>query len=220
MVAWRTYHSLWSWLSNAWLSTPSMAEIIWCATSNPGKLREFRLAGEQFGGGRFEVRTIEGLAGIAPPEENGTTFEDNAVEKALFYGARTQGWLFVDDSGLEVDALGGAPGVYSARYAGAAATDAANNALVLDRLQGARDRAAQFVCVIALARDGRVEQTFRGVVRGSITDKARGPNGFGYDPLFYYEPFGCTFGEAPPAEKMKVSHRAQALRQTFEYLAR
>ena len=194
-----------------------MEQIVRCATSNPGKLREFRLAGEQFGA---DVRTIEGLGEIAPPEETGTTFEENAIQKVLFYGALTPGWLFVDDSGLEVVALGGAPGVYSARYAGEGATDAANNALLLERLNGVADRAAQFVCVIALARDGRLERTFRGVVRGRITGEARGRNGFGYDPLFYYEPFGCTFGEAPPGEKMKVSHRAQALRQMFEYLMR
>jgi XTP/dITP diphosphohydrolase len=193
--------------------------IVHCATSNPGKLREFRLAGEQFGAGRFDLRTIDGLPEIEPPEETGTTFEENAVQKAIFYGKRPPGWLFVDDSGLEIAALGGAPGVYSARYAGSEATDAANNALVLERLNGIADRAAQFVCVIALARDGRLERTFRGMVRGRITEEARGPNGFGYDPLFYYEPFGCTFGEAAPAEKMKVSHRAQALRRMFEYLA-
>jgi XTP/dITP diphosphohydrolase len=193
--------------------------ILRCATSNPGKLREFRLAGEHFGAGRFDVRTIEGLPEIELPEETGTTFEENAVQKAIFYGEQTRGWLFVDDSGLEVAALGGAPGVYSARYAGSEATDATNNALVLERLDGVTDRSAQFVCVIALARDGQVERTFRGVVRGHITEQARGPNGFGYDPLFYYEPFGCTFGEAAPGEKMKVSHRAQALRKMFEYLA-
>lgn len=193
--------------------------IVRCATSNPGKLREFQLAGKEFGAGRFDVRVLEGLRNIPPPEENGATFEENAIEKARYYGAKTSGWLFADDSGLEVTALGEAPGVHSARYAGPGATDASNNALLLENLRGVEDRSAQFVCVIALVRDGRLARTFRGVVRGRIIDAPRGPNGFGYDPLFYYEPFGCTFGEADAGAKMKVSHRAQALRQMFEYLA-
>ncbi len=193
--------------------------IVRCATSNPGKLREFQLAGEEFGAGRFDVRVLEGLRDIPPPEENGATFEENAIEKARYYGAKTSGWLFADDSGLEVMALAGAPGVHSARYAGPGATDASNNALLLEKLRGVEDRSAQFVCVIALVRDGRLERTFRGVVRGRIIDAPRGANGFGYDPLFCYEPFGCTFGEADTAAKMKVSHRAHALRQMFEYLA-
>jgi XTP/dITP diphosphohydrolase len=192
--------------------------IVRCATSNPGKLREFQLAGDEFGAGRFDMRVLEGLRDIPPPEENGATFEENAIEKARYYGAKTSGWLFADDSGLEVTALGGAPGVHSARYAGPGATDASNNALLLEQLRGVNDRSAQFVCVIALVRDGGLERTFRGVVRGRIIDAPRGANGFGYDPLFYYEPFGCTFGEADTAAKMKVSHRAQALRQMFEYL--
>jgi XTP/dITP diphosphohydrolase len=192
--------------------------IVRCATSNLGKLREFQLAGEEFGAGRFRVCALEGLKDIPPPEENGATFEENAIEKARYYGARTRGWLFADDSGLEVRALGGAPGVRSARYAGPEATDASNNSLLLEKLHGADDRSAQFVCVIALVRDGRLERTFRGVVKGRIIEAPRGANGFGYDPLFYYEPFGCTFGEADIVAKMKVSHRANALRQMFEYL--
>jgi XTP/dITP diphosphohydrolase len=192
--------------------------IVRCATSNPGKLKEFQLAGEEFAAGRFDVRVLEGLRDIPPPEENGATFEENAIEKARYYGAKTSGWLFADDSGLEVTALGGAPGVHSARYAGPGATDASNNARLLQELREVNDRSAQFVCVIALVRDGRLERTFCGVVRGRIIDAPRGPNGFGYDPLFYYEPYGCTFGEANAAAKMKVSHRAQALRKMFEYL--
>ncbi len=192
--------------------------IVRCATSNPGKLREFRLAGEQFGNGRFEVDTLPGLRDVPAPEETGATFEENAIQKALYYGALISGWLFVDDSGLEVDALGGQPGVLSARYAGLDVNDEANNALLLERLRGIHDRDAQFVCVIALAYNGEFVRTFRGVVRGRIIDTAHGANGFGYDPLFFYEPFGCTFGEADTDAKMQVSHRAQALRQMFSWL--
>lgn len=192
--------------------------IIHCATTNPGKLREFRLAAVQFAAGRFEVEPLPGLANLEPPEESGATFEENAILKAMFYGQHTNGWLFVDDSGLEVDALNGEPGVWSARYAGLDATDQANNNLLLERLDGVAARDAQFVCVIALAHSGQVAVTKRGVVRGAIGDEPKGPNGFGYDPLFYYEPFGCTFGEAPQDAKMQVSHRSQALRQMFSWL--
>ena len=187
-----------------------------CATTNPGKLREFRRAGERSGG--FVVEPLPGLGEIPPPDETGGTFEANAIEKARYYAAHTPDWIFVDDSGLEVDALGGAPGIYSARFAGEGADDAANNRLLLERLANAPERGAHFVCVIALARDGRLVRTFRGEVKGTIVHAPRGPHGFGYDPLFYYAPFGCTFGEADPDEKMKVSHRAQALRAMFDYL--
>jgi XTP/dITP diphosphohydrolase len=188
-----------------------------CATSNPGKLREFRLAGETFG--RVRVDPLPGLGELRAPEETGSTFEENAIQKALYYGAQWSGYVFVDDSGLEVDALGAAPGVQSARFAGEGAGDADNNLLLLRRMDGVRDRGAQFVCVIALAHAGQVVGTFRGVVRGRLTDEPQGGNGFGYDPLFFYEPFGCTFGEAAADAKMQVSHRAQALRTMFTWLS-
>jgi XTP/dITP diphosphohydrolase len=181
---------------------------LYCATTNPGKLREFRLALE----GKFEVEALPGLAQIPAPEETGATFEENAIQKALYYSKYCEEYLFVDDSGLEVDALGGAPGVYSARFAGPDANDAANNRLLLDRMLGVQNRAARFVCVVALGREGKLIRTFRGEVEGQILDEPRGGNGFGYDPLFFYPPFGCTFGEAPLERKMGVSHRAISLR--------
>ena len=189
---------------------------VYCATGNPGKLREFRLAAELSG---IQVETLPGLADIEPCEETGATFEANAVLKAEYYGRRAPGLLFADDSGLEADALGGAPGVYSARFAGPDATDSTNNRLLLEKLQGADDRTARFVCVIALADHGRLAKTFRGEVEGQILHEVRGPNGFGYDPLFYYPPFGCSFGEAAPERKLTVSHRGTALRKLFHYLA-
>jgi len=185
--------------------------IVYCATSNRGKLREFQLAAPD-----FDVRDLPDPP--PPPEEHGATFEANAIEKALAYGVHTDGYLFADDSGLEVDALGGAPGVHSARYAGPSATDEANNALLLERLRGIENRAARFVCVIALVRSGALIKTFRGTVEGRIIDAPRGSGGFGYDPLFYCELFGCTFGEAAIDQKMRVSHRAQALEAMFTYL--
>jgi XTP/dITP diphosphohydrolase len=184
---------------------------VFCATSNPGKLREFQLAAPD-----FELRQLP--RPVPSPDETGATFEENAIGKAEYYGGFTEGYLFADDSGLEVDALGGAPGVHSARYAGPDATDAANNALLLDRIRSYANRTARFVCVIALVKNGTLVRTFRGSVEGRILDAPRGTGGFGYDPLFYYEPFGCTFGEAPIADKMLVSHRAQALEAMFTFL--
>jgi XTP/dITP diphosphohydrolase len=185
---------------------------LYCATSNPGKLREFRLAA----GAGWEFVP---LGGVPPCEETGETFEDNAIEKAIYYSRHAPGLLFAEDSGLEVDALGGAPGVRSARFAGEGAGDDANNRLLIERLRGAPNRSARYVCVIALARDGKPLRTFRGEVDGRITDEPRGANGFGYDPYFFYPPFGTTFAEAAPERKLEVSHRGRALRQMFAWLA-
>jgi XTP/dITP diphosphohydrolase len=185
--------------------------IVYCATSNPGKLREFQLAAPD-----FDVRAL--AKSVPPPPEHGDTFEANAIEKAVAYGHHAPGYLFADDSGLEVDALGGEPGVHSARYAGEHATDAANNALLLDRLRGVTNRTARFVCVIALVFDGKLVKTFRGTVEGTILEAARGSEGFGYDPLFYCAAFGCTFGDASIDQKMQVSHRGAALSEMFTYL--
>ena len=174
--------------------------IVYCATSNPGKLREFQMAAPD-----FDISPVS----LPAPEEHGATFEENVRVKALYYGAHTQGYLFADDSGIEVEALGGAPGVNSAHF---------DNAWLLDQMRGVENRSARFVCVVALAKDGALVRTFRGSVEGRILDAPRGSSGFGYDPLFYYELFGCTFGEATLEQKMRVSHRAQALAAMFTYL--
>jgi XTP/dITP diphosphohydrolase len=187
---------------------------LYCATTNRGKLREFQKALED----SEQVQVLPGLASIAPCEETGATFEENAVQKALYYSKFCDGYLFVDDSGLEVEALNGAPGVYSARFGGPNATDAANNQLLLDRMRGVTDRTARFVCVVALAESGRLLRTFRGEVEGRLLEAPRGDNGFGYDPLFFYPPFNCGFGELPLERKMEVSHRSEALRQMRDYL--
>jgi XTP/dITP diphosphohydrolase len=173
---------------------------LYCATSNPGKLREFQLAAPD-----FEIVPVS----LPAPEETGGTFEENAILKATYYGAHVDGYLFVDDSGIEVDALNGRPGVDSAHF---------DNNWLLEQLRGVENRTARFVCIIALVRSGRDPKLFRGVVEGRVTHEPRGSNGFGYDPLFYYEPFGCTFGEADTDRKMRVSHRAQALEKMFTFL--
>jgi XTP/dITP diphosphohydrolase len=192
---------------------------LYCATTNPGKLREFRLAAEKLGRARFEIVPLPDLGAIEPPEETGETFEENAVQKAVYYSAYAPGLLFADDSGLEVDALGGTPGVLSARFAAPGATDEDNNRLVLAMLGAAPQRTGRFVCSIALAEKGRLVRTFRGVVEGLILDAPRGPNGFGYDPLFFYPPFGCSFGEVSGERKLTVSHRGRALGAMMEWLS-
>jgi XTP/dITP diphosphohydrolase len=185
--------------------------ILTCATTNPGKLREFQNAAPD-----FEIRQLS--LNIEAPHENGATFEANAALKAVYYSRFAGGYVFADDSGLEVDALSGAPGVLSARYAGDHSTDQANNDLLLTNLSGETHRSARFVCVIALALKGELIHTFRGSVEGRILEAPQGTGGFGYDPLFYHEPFGCTFGEARLEDKKKVSHRAQALEAMLTFL--
>jgi XTP/dITP diphosphohydrolase len=189
---------------------------IWCASGNAGKLREFRLAGQLL---NVDVEPLPGLKSIIAPEETGATFEENACLKAAYYSRSAPGLLFADDSGLAVDSLGGEPGVYSARYAGEHATDEDNNRLVLERLAGNPNRTARFVCVIALAKDGEIVKTFRGEVEGQMLHEARGPGGFGYDPLFFYPAFDCSFGEVDDEKKFSVSHRGNAVRAMLEYLA-
>ena len=181
---------------------------LYCATTNPGKLREFRMAAS----GGIEIEPLPGLDRIPPCDETGTTFEENAIRKALHYGSHCNGYLFAEDSGLEVDALSGAPGVYAARFAGPDATDEQNNTLLLERLRSSDDRTARFVCVIALTQACGVLRTFRGEVEGRILDTPCGTTGFGYDPLFYFELFSCTFAEMAQEQKQTVSHRGRALK--------
>ena len=179
------------------------------ATTNPGKLREFQLAA-----GDIEIVPI--IPGD-PPEETGTTFEQNAALKAIYYSRDVDGLLLAEDSGLEVHALGGAPGVHSARFS-ASGDDTDNNSLLIARLQGAKDRSARYVCVIAVAERGEVRATFRGEVEGEIVDTPQGTGGFGYDPHFFYPPFGATFAEVAPERKFEVSHRRKALDQMLTWL--
>lgn len=187
---------------------------VWCATSNAGKLREFRMAASDV----CVIEPLPNLAAIPVPEETGTTFEENAIIKAEAYGAHTSGLLFAEDSGIEVDALNGEPGVYSARYS-PEGTDAANNRRMLDNLANTpAPRTARYVCVIALVSNGQLLRTFRGTVEGEIVLEPKGTQGFGYDPIFYYPPFGCTFGEVEKERKQTVSHRGHALRQLLDYL--
>lgn len=191
--------------------------VIYCASGNRGKLDEFSLAAESWASD-CEIEVLPNLDRLEPCDETGSTFEENAILKAACYGIHAPGLLFADDSGLEADALGGAPGVISARFSGPNATDEANNKLLLEKLRGISNRSARFVCVIALSDKGRLLRTFRDEVRGEILEQARGSRGFGYDPLFYYPPFGCSFGEISAGRKLQVSHRGRALAAMFQFL--
>ena len=190
--------------------------ILYCATGNPGKLREFRGAV----GMACHIEPLPELDRIPAPEETGLTIEENAILKARYY-ADYAGTLplFAEDSGIEVNALDGAPGVYSARFAGSHGNDAANNRVLLDRLKSAGDRGARYVAVIALVLPGGELHTFRGTVEGEIALIPRGSGGFGYDPLFYYPPFGATFAEVPAEQKWTVSHRGRAVEKMMTFLS-
>ena len=182
---------------------------LYCATGNAGKLREFRMAADVT---RIGIELLPGFRQLPPALEDGATFEENAIRKALHYSPHAAGLLFADDSGLEVEALGGAPGVYSARFSGPHATDDSNNRLLLEKLRGVANRTAHFVCAIALVEGERVIGVYHGAVEGEILHAPRGAGGFGYDPLFYCPAFGCTFGEATAEQKLSLSHRGQAVR--------
>jgi len=194
---------------------------VFIATSNRGKLRDFAAAAAAF---RIRVAPLANFSKLPPVEEDGATFEANARKKAEFYSRFAKGEIMLaDDSGLEVDALGGAPGVRSARYAAAEgqenSSDAANNQRLLRDLHFSADsaRGARFVCVIAAARDGKTLRVFRGEAHGRILRALRGSGGFGYDPLFYFPALDKTFAELTAKEKAKVSHRGAALRAFLEW---
>lgn len=186
------------------------------ATTNAGKLREIR---QIAAGIPVEWRSLTDYPDLPIAEEDQPTFDGNAAKKALHYADLTGLWALADDSGLEVDALGGAPGVHSARFAGDAG-DAANNRKLIAALRGvpAEKRTACFVCCVALAGEGRILLTARGAVEGRIIDEARGANGFGYDPHFLWPARGVTTAELPAEEKNRISHRGQALRTLLEQL--
>ncbi len=159
------------------------------------------------------IETLDDYPAIPQAVEDAESFEGNARRKALHYARLTGRLTLADDSGLEVDALGGEPGVHSARYAGPMCEDAANNARLLEELAGVPDeqRSARFCCVMALARREDVLATASGSVEGLIIDEARGENGFGYDPHFFVPEFGMTTAEMPPEQKNRISHRGKAL---------
>ena len=187
-----------------------MYNIIVLATNNQNKVREFR---ELIKGTGVEVKCLKDFGPMPEAVEDGQTFDDNAYKKSSHY-ARVLGLpCLADDSGLVVDALDGAPGVYSARYAGEDATDTENCDKLLREMEGKTDRSAHFMCVLSLATPGGPALTWEGRCDGEITTERRGESGFGYDPVFYYPDFGKTFAEVSMEQKSSVSHRGRAMKE-------
>ncbi|MDY0219669.1 MAG: XTP/dITP diphosphatase [Desulfobacterium sp.] len=184
--------------------------VLVLATRNKGKTREIRALLKGF---PVEIKNLDDFGPIPEIEEDGETFDDNAYKKAAF-AARVLGFAaMADDSGLAVDALGGAPGVRSARYAGEGSTDRENSERLLEEMKGKADRRAAFHCVISIAVPTGAALTYEGECRGIILEQPRGENGFGYDPLFFYPDLNKTFAEISMEEKSRVSHRGIALQQ-------
>ncbi|MBQ6713634.1 MAG: XTP/dITP diphosphatase [Selenomonadales bacterium] len=187
------------------------------ATKNKGKIKEMR---ELLAPMNIEVLSLADFSPVDDAEENGATFAENAMLKARYYFAHTGTLCLADDSGLEVDALGGRPGVYSARYSGEDATDAANNAKVLREMEGIEKdkRTARFRCAMALVGEG-IELTTDGTCEGALLTEERGQGGFGYDPIFYVPKFDRTLAEMSSEEKNSISHRGAAVRKMADLIA-
>jgi XTP/dITP diphosphohydrolase len=196
----------------------SVAELL-LASQNPGKLEEMK---QLVRGLPFRVLSPHDFGITTAPEETGTTFIENATLKAVDYAKRSGRLTVADDSGLSVDALDGGPGLYSSRFGGEGASDLDRNRLLLERLKGLppEKRGARFTSAVVVVRDGQVVFQAQESVEGRIAEELRGSNGFGYDPLFFYPPFGKTFGELPHEEKDRVSHRGKAFARLREFLAR
>ena len=188
------------------------------ATHNAGKVRELA---SLLAGVPMKLKNLAGLDGICEIEETGSTFRENAEIKAAGYAIQSGVWSLADDSGLEVAALGGAPGVYSNRYAGEGASDAAKMRKILDQLAAVPDAArdARFVCAMSIADDtGKIVFTAEGSCPGTLANQPRGTNGFGYDPIFVPDGFDRTFGELSGDIKQQISHRARAIKEIIRYL--
>lgn len=186
------------------------------ATTNAGKIRELK----ELLGTNYQILSLKDFPAIPPAVENGTTFAENALIKARLAAAHSHIWTLADDSGLAVDYLNGAPGIYSARFAGENATDAENNAKLLALLADVpyEKRTARFICAIALVSPDGEEYTFRGSSDGHLLTAALGTDGFGYDPLFYSDELGVTFAQASSVQKNTVSHRSRALAKACAFL--
>ena len=200
---------------------PAPAKLF-LASSNPGKLAEYRaLATASATSIVVDLELLPGFDALPAFEEDAPTFGENAAGKALHYSWLTDGLVFADDSGLVVPALGGAPGVHSARYAGLQATNSQRIEKLLGEMRGRTraERAAYFVCAIALAKEGRALAIVTDRVDGEILEAARGSGGFGYDPVFYFPALGKTFAELPAEEKNQRSHRGKAFRKLLAALS-
>ena len=189
------------------------------ASSNPGKLREYR-ALAQPAGGSVDINFIPIFHSMDVFEEIWPTIAENAAGKALHYSRFAEGVVIADDSGLVVPALGGAPGVHSARYAGPGASDADRIRKLLGEMRGktGEDRRARFVCVVAVAESGRMRGVFSASADGILLEEPRGHDGFGYDPIFYFPALGKTYAEISREEKNLYSHRGKAFHKALDFL--
>jgi XTP/dITP diphosphohydrolase len=195
---------------------PAMRTLL-VATTNPGKLREIQ---RLMSGVAVRLVSLADLPLIEEPEETGTTFEENARLKARYYSARSGLWTVAEDSGLVIDALGGDPGVKSARYLRVDASYPERFVDIYRRLDAQRDarRSARFVAALASVEDGRITYETTGVVEGTIADAPRGSAGFGYDPIFFYPPYGRTLAEVTEPEKIAIAHRGIAFRRFADWV--
>ena len=190
---------------------------LFLASGNVGKLKEFQVLAA---GHALDVEPLPGYSQLPEFAENAPTFAENAAGKALYYSRACDGMVFADDSGLVVPALGGAPGVQSARYAGPGASNDQKIVKLLDELRGKKgaERGAYFVCVIGVARQNQVVAVVSARVEGEILEEPRGTGGFGYDPVFYFPPLRKSFAELRSEEKNRYSHRGKAFRRLMEAL--
>ena len=200
--------------------TENKTELL-IATKNAGKIKELK---ELLIGLPIQTRCLNAFPNITEPEETGANFAENAVLKAKYYALQTKLWALADDSGLEVEALNGAPGVFSARYAGENANDEEKIEKLLrelNNIKNIKDRRARFVCAMAIADEtGEIKFLADGVCDGAIALTASGANGFGYDPVFIPDGFSNTFGELSDQIKRKISHRALATGKIIQHLRR
>jgi XTP/dITP diphosphohydrolase len=196
---------------------PTMTADLLLASQNPGKLNEMRQLVKDL---PLHVVGPRELGIAEAPEETGTTFIENATIKALYYAGRSGLLTVADDSGISVDALGGKPGLHSSRFGGEGASDADRNRLLLEKLQGVprEGRGAHFTSAVVVARGETVLFQAQEQVHGFIAEEVRGPNGFGYDPLFFFPEFDRTFGEVPREQKDQVSHRGKAFARLRAFL--
>jgi XTP/dITP diphosphohydrolase len=193
---------------------------LFIASSNPGKLREYRELALEDMADTVEIDLLPNFGEITPFDESAPTFAENAAGKALHYSRFVPGIVLADDSGLVVPALGGAPGIHSARYAGPNATDEDRYRKLLRAMEGkeGNERRARFICVAAIAKQCRVLAVVSDCARGVLTKGPRGSDGFGYDPVFFFEELGRTYAELSPQEKNRYSHRGKAFSKLLDFL--
>ena len=201
------------------MPAPGRPIALFVASSNPGKLREYRTLAEP-AGASVNLEFLPNFDSLPPFDEIWPTFAENAAGKALHYSRLASGIVIADDSGIVVPALGGAPGVHSARYAGPNASDADRIRKLLSEMRGKKnaERRARFVCVVVVAEAGNMRGVFSASAEGMLLEEPRGENGFGYDPVFFFPPLGKTFAEISRAEKNLHSHRGKAFHKALDFL--